>query len=124
MAWLVYSPVLNHIENLWDALGRAVSPRFPPPDTLIELETALLEGWRLLNSAVVDHLIESMVRSSSDSTEPRTDYLDSLYDICRDLETLQMCRIEHIQSVDQSPPAGVVLKFEEWVYASGVGLFT
>ncbi|GFV74342.1 transposable element Tcb1 transposase [Trichonephila clavipes] len=31
--------------------------------TLIELETALQEEWRSLNSAVVDHLIESMVRS-------------------------------------------------------------
>ncbi|GFU94303.1 putative DD41D transposase [Trichonephila clavipes] len=29
--------------------------------TLIELETALQEEWRLLNSAVVDHLIESMI---------------------------------------------------------------
>ncbi|GFV81014.1 transposable element Tcb2 transposase [Trichonephila clavipes] len=61
MAWPAYSPDLNPIENLWDALGRAVSSRFQPPATLIELETALQEG-RLLNSAVVDHLIESMVR--------------------------------------------------------------
>ncbi|GFX29523.1 transposable element Tcb1 transposase [Trichonephila clavipes] len=60
MAWPAYSPDLNPIENLWDALDRAVSSRFPPPTTLIELETALKEEWRLLNSAVVDHLIESM----------------------------------------------------------------
>ncbi|GFX87080.1 uncharacterized protein TNCV_2637201 [Trichonephila clavipes] len=40
----------------------AVSSRFPPPATLIELEIALQEEWRLLNSAVVYHLIESMVR--------------------------------------------------------------
>ena len=25
-----YSPDLNPIENLWDAFGRTVSPRFPP----------------------------------------------------------------------------------------------
>ncbi|GFS49993.1 transposable element Tcb2 transposase [Trichonephila clavipes] len=62
MAWPAYSPDLNPIENLWDALGRAVSSRFPPPATLIELETALQEEWRLLNSAGVDHLIESMIR--------------------------------------------------------------
>ncbi|GFV06165.1 transposable element Tcb2 transposase [Trichonephila clavipes] len=61
MAWSAYSPDFNPIENLWDALGRAVSSRFPPPPTLIELETALQEEWRLLNS-VVDHIIESMVR--------------------------------------------------------------
>ncbi|GFW71296.1 transposable element Tcb1 transposase [Trichonephila clavipes] len=62
MAWPAYSPDLNPIENLLDALGRAVSSRFPPPATLIELEKALQEEWRWLNSAVVDHLIESMVR--------------------------------------------------------------
>ncbi|GFT58509.1 transposable element Tcb2 transposase [Trichonephila clavipes] len=64
MAWPAYSPDLNPIENLWDALGRAVSSRFPPPATLIELETALQEKWRLLNSALVDHLIESMLSGS------------------------------------------------------------
>ncbi|GFX03338.1 transposable element Tcb1 transposase [Trichonephila clavipes] len=57
MAWPAYSLDLN--------LGHAVSSRFPPSATLIELETALQEEWRLLNSAVVDHLIESMVRCSS-----------------------------------------------------------
>ncbi|GFV06701.1 uncharacterized protein TNCV_2950231 [Trichonephila clavipes] len=62
MAWPSYSLDLNPIENLWDALGRAVSSRFPPPATLIELKIALQEEWQLLNSAVVDHLIESMVR--------------------------------------------------------------
>ncbi|GFT80937.1 uncharacterized protein TNCV_1935291 [Trichonephila clavipes] len=41
-----------------------LSSRFPPPTTLIELETALQEKWRLLNSAMVDHPIESMVRRS------------------------------------------------------------
>ena len=61
MAWPAYSLDLNPIENLWGALGQAVSSRFPPPATLIELETALQEEWRLLNSAAVDYLIESMV---------------------------------------------------------------
>ncbi|KFM70563.1 Transposable element Tc1 transposase, partial [Stegodyphus mimosarum] len=61
MAWPAYSHDLNPIDKLWDALGRAVSSSFPPPATLIELETCLQEEWRLLDSAVVDHLIESMV---------------------------------------------------------------
>ncbi|GFU59135.1 transposable element Tc3 transposase [Trichonephila clavipes] len=58
MVWPAYSPNLNSIENLWDALGRNLSSRFPLPATLIELETAVQEEWLLLNSTVVDHLIE------------------------------------------------------------------
>ena len=38
MARLAYSLDLNPIENLWDALGRAVSSRFPPSAILIELK--------------------------------------------------------------------------------------
>ncbi|GFY23084.1 putative DD41D transposase [Trichonephila clavipes] len=62
MAWLAYSTDFNRIENIWDALGRAESSSYSPTATLIELETALQEEWRLLNPAVVDHLIEIMVR--------------------------------------------------------------
>ncbi|GFX94887.1 transposable element Tcb2 transposase [Trichonephila clavipes] len=75
MAWPAYSPDLNPIENLWDALGRAESSRFPPPATLIELETALQEEWRLLNSAVVDHLIESMSRRCKLCRQMRGDHV-------------------------------------------------
>ncbi|GFU28415.1 transposable element Tc3 transposase [Trichonephila clavipes] len=38
IAWPAYSLKLNPIENLWDALGRAVSSRFPHPSTYIELK--------------------------------------------------------------------------------------
>ncbi|GFU72358.1 transposable element Tcb1 transposase [Trichonephila clavipes] len=75
MACPAYSPNLNPIENLWDALGHAVSSRFPPPATLIELETALQEEWRLLNSVLVDHLIESMVRSCKLCIHMRGDHI-------------------------------------------------
>ncbi|GFX06178.1 transposable element Tcb2 transposase [Trichonephila clavipes] len=74
MAWPAYSPDLNPIENLSDALVRAISSRFPPPATLIELETALQEEWRLLNSAVVDCLFESMVRRWFAPTYPSLMY--------------------------------------------------
>ncbi|GFY03267.1 transposable element Tcb1 transposase [Trichonephila clavipes] len=75
MAWSAYSPDLNPIENLWDVLGRVVPSRFPPPATLIELEIALQEEWRLLNSAVADHLIESMVRRCKLCIQMRRDHI-------------------------------------------------
>ncbi|GBM11007.1 hypothetical protein AVEN_1340-1 [Araneus ventricosus] len=31
MEWPAYSPDLNPVENLWDALDRAICRRFPPP---------------------------------------------------------------------------------------------
>ncbi|GFV44533.1 transposable element Tcb2 transposase [Trichonephila clavipes] len=75
MAWAAYSSDLNHIENLWYALGRAVSSRLPPPTPLIELETALQEERRLLNSVVVDHIIESMVRRCKLCIQMRRDHI-------------------------------------------------
>ncbi|GFU80761.1 transposable element Tc3 transposase [Trichonephila clavipes] len=75
MAWPAYSPDLNPIENLWDALVRSVSSRFPPPATLVELQTALQEEWRLLNSAVVDHLIEITVRRCKLCIQMRGDHI-------------------------------------------------
>ena len=62
MAWPAYLP--HPIENLWNALGHAylhVSHVRFSLSSLIELKTALQEEWRLLNSAVFDNLIESMV---------------------------------------------------------------
>ncbi|GBL80412.1 hypothetical protein AVEN_92309-1 [Araneus ventricosus] len=61
MEWPAYSPDLNPIENIWKALGQAVCRCFPPPAALSDLETALQEEWRLLDSAVDNHLGTSMI---------------------------------------------------------------
>ncbi|GFW42542.1 transposable element Tcb2 transposase [Trichonephila clavipes] len=45
MEWPACSPDMNPIEHVWDALGRRVAGRQPPPKTLQELERALLEEW-------------------------------------------------------------------------------
>ena len=61
MAWPAYLPNHNPTENIWDALGYAVLSCFLPQATLSELKSALQEEWWFLNSAMVDHQIESMV---------------------------------------------------------------
>ncbi|GFX39981.1 transposable element Tcb2 transposase [Trichonephila clavipes] len=43
MEWPACSPDMNLIEHVWDALGRRVAGLQPPPQTIQELERALLE---------------------------------------------------------------------------------
>ncbi|GFV22174.1 transposable element Tcb2 transposase [Trichonephila clavipes] len=51
---------MNPIEHVWDALGRRVSGRQLPRQTLQELETALLEEWDRIPQLVINSLIDSM----------------------------------------------------------------
>ncbi|GFY03095.1 transposable element Tcb2 transposase [Trichonephila clavipes] len=54
------SPDMNPIEHVWDALGRRVAGRQPPPQTLQELERALLEEWDRIPQLEINSLIHSM----------------------------------------------------------------
>ncbi|GFY00659.1 transposable element Tcb2 transposase [Trichonephila clavipes] len=54
MEWSACSPDMNPIEHVWDALGRRVSGRQPPPKTLQELERALLEEWDRIPQLVIN----------------------------------------------------------------------
>ncbi|GFU95073.1 transposable element Tcb2 transposase [Trichonephila clavipes] len=60
MEWPACSPDMNPIEHVWDALGRRVTGRQPPPQTLQELERALLEEWDRIPQLVINSLINSM----------------------------------------------------------------
>ncbi|GFX36894.1 transposable element Tcb2 transposase [Trichonephila clavipes] len=60
MEWPACSPDMNPIEQVWDALGRRVAGRQPPPQTLQELEKALLEEWDRIPQLVINSLIDSM----------------------------------------------------------------
>ncbi|GFY20110.1 transposable element Tcb2 transposase [Trichonephila clavipes] len=60
MEWPACSPDMNPIEHVWDALGRRVAGRQPPPQTLQELEKALLEEWDRIPQLVINSLIDSM----------------------------------------------------------------
>ncbi|GFX04882.1 transposable element Tcb2 transposase [Trichonephila clavipes] len=58
MEWPACSPDMNPIEHVSDALGRRVAGH--PPQTLQELEIALLEEWDRIPKPVINSLIDSM----------------------------------------------------------------
>ncbi|GFY22251.1 transposable element Tcb2 transposase [Trichonephila clavipes] len=60
MEWPACSPDMNPIEHFWDALGRRVAGRQPPPQTFQELEKALLEEWDKIPQLVINSPIDSM----------------------------------------------------------------
>ncbi|GFW57593.1 transposable element Tcb2 transposase [Trichonephila clavipes] len=60
MEWPACSPDMNPIEHVWDALGRRVAGRQPLPQTLQELERALLEEWDRIPQLVINSLIDSI----------------------------------------------------------------
>ncbi|GFW65126.1 transposable element Tcb2 transposase [Trichonephila clavipes] len=56
---------MNPKEHVWDALGRQIPGRQPPPQTLHELERALLEEWDGIPQFVINSLIDSMLQRCS-----------------------------------------------------------
>ncbi|GFW64351.1 transposable element Tcb2 transposase [Trichonephila clavipes] len=65
MEWPGCSPDMNPIEHVWNALGRRVAGRQPPPQTLQELERALLEEWDRIPQLGINSIIDSMPQRCS-----------------------------------------------------------
>ncbi|GFX69790.1 transposable element Tcb2 transposase [Trichonephila clavipes] len=65
MEWPASSPDMNPIQHVWDALGRRVAGHQSPPQTLQELERALLEEWDRIPQLVINSLIDSMPQMCS-----------------------------------------------------------
>ncbi|GFX93892.1 transposable element Tcb2 transposase [Trichonephila clavipes] len=65
MEWPACSLDMNPIEHIWDSLGRRVAGRQPPPQTLQELERALLEEWDRIPQIVINSLIDSIPQRCS-----------------------------------------------------------
>ncbi|GFV20723.1 transposable element Tcb2 transposase, partial [Trichonephila clavipes] len=62
LVWPAYSPDLNPIENVWDALGRQVAGRNYPPTNKNTLIRAPTEEWDKLPQQLLDNVVQSMVR--------------------------------------------------------------
>ncbi|GFV92279.1 transposable element Tcb2 transposase [Trichonephila clavipes] len=45
MDWAAYSPDLNPIEHVWDALGRHIAARLHHPENTQQLKQMLIEEW-------------------------------------------------------------------------------
>ncbi|GFS56773.1 transposable element Tcb1 transposase [Trichonephila clavipes] len=65
MEWPACSPDMNSIEHVWDALRRRVPGRRSSPQTLQELERALLEEWDRISQLVINSLIDLMPQRCS-----------------------------------------------------------
>ncbi|GFV49247.1 transposable element Tcb2 transposase [Trichonephila clavipes] len=59
------SPDMNLIDHVLDALGRRVAGGQPLPQTLQDLERALLEEWDRIPQLVINSLIDSMPQRGS-----------------------------------------------------------
>ncbi|GFT82104.1 transposable element Tc3 transposase [Trichonephila clavipes] len=57
MDWPAYSPDLNPIEHLWDALGRRIAALLHHPENTQQLKQMLIEGWTLLPQEMLHQLV-------------------------------------------------------------------
>ncbi|GFW37425.1 transposable element Tcb2 transposase [Trichonephila clavipes] len=62
MDWPAYSPDLNPIEHVWDALGRRIAARLHHPENTQQLKQMLIEEWVLLPQEMLHQLVLSMRR--------------------------------------------------------------
>ncbi|GFT92951.1 transposable element Tcb2 transposase [Trichonephila clavipes] len=62
MDWPAYSPDLNPIEHVWDALGRHIAARLHHTENTQQLKQMLIEEWALLPQEMLHQLVLSMRR--------------------------------------------------------------
>ncbi|UYV76927.1 hypothetical protein LAZ67_14002416 [Cordylochernes scorpioides] len=74
MEWPARSPDFNLEDHVWETLGRRIRSRSPPPRTIQELKTALVEEWDLLPQELFNCLINSMKYRSDNCLAVRSDH--------------------------------------------------
>ncbi|GFW61220.1 transposable element Tcb2 transposase [Trichonephila clavipes] len=57
MDWPAYSLDLNHIEHVWDALGRRIAARLHHLENTQQLKQMLIEEWALLPQEMLHQLV-------------------------------------------------------------------
>ncbi|GFU61116.1 transposable element Tcb2 transposase [Trichonephila clavipes] len=62
MDWPAYSPDLNPIEHVWEALGRRIAIRLQHPENTQQLKQLLIEEWVLLPQEMLHQVVLSMWR--------------------------------------------------------------
>ncbi|GFV88362.1 transposable element Tcb2 transposase [Trichonephila clavipes] len=64
MDWPAFSPDLNPIQHVWDALGRRIAAhtRLHHPENTQQLKQMLIEEWALLPQEMLHQLVLSMWR--------------------------------------------------------------
>ncbi|GFS93827.1 transposable element Tcb2 transposase [Trichonephila clavipes] len=84
MDWPAYSPDLNPIEHLWDALGRVIAARLHDPENTQQLKKMLIEEWVLLPQEMLHQLVLCIRRRCEATIAPTTipvSYLSVTYTI-------------------------------------------
>ncbi|GFX32122.1 RNase H domain-containing protein [Trichonephila clavipes] len=71
MDWPAYSPDLNPIEHVWDALGRRIAACLHHPENTHQLKQMLIEEWALLPQEMLHQLVLSMRRRSGNFGETK-----------------------------------------------------
>ncbi|GFU17842.1 transposable element Tcb2 transposase [Trichonephila clavipes] len=62
MDWTAYSPDLNPIEHVYDALGIRIAARLHHPENTQQFKQMLIEEWVLLPQEMLHQLVLSMRR--------------------------------------------------------------
>ncbi|GFW05266.1 transposable element Tcb2 transposase [Trichonephila clavipes] len=62
MDWPAYSPDLNPIEHVWDALGETYCSTLTSSENTQQLKQMLIEEWALLPQEMLHQLVLSMRR--------------------------------------------------------------
>ncbi|GFV12944.1 transposable element Tcb2 transposase [Trichonephila clavipes] len=71
MDWPAFSPDLNPIEHVWDALGRRIAARLHDLENIQQLKQMLIEEWVLLQQEMLHQLVLSMRRRCEETIAVR-----------------------------------------------------